>query len=98
MPVETSTKGKEDRKAQTQTRQKLTEQAKPLKAELKQLDQRLTKAHEEQASLTDKLANTGLSGAERAEQGKRLKALGDEVEQLEARWLELTDAIEQLGA
>jgi ATP-binding cassette subfamily F protein 3 len=97
-PAEAPAKGKDDRKSQAQARQKLTEQAKPLKAELKQLDQRLAKAHEEQATLTGSLANPSLSGADRAEQGKRLKALGDEVEQLEARWLELTDAIEQLGA
>jgi ATP-binding cassette subfamily F protein 3 len=96
-PAESPAKGKEDRKSQAQARQKLTEQAKPLKAELKQLDQRLAKAHEEQATLTGSLANPSLSGADRAEQGKRLKALGDEVEQLEARWLELTEAIEQLG-
>ncbi|HEX5354772.1 MAG TPA: ATP-binding cassette domain-containing protein [Aquabacterium sp.] len=97
-PVDAPAKGKEDRKAQAQARQRLADQAKPLKAELKQVDQRLAKAHEEQAALTDSLANPGLSAAERAEQGKRLKALGEELETLESRWLELTDQIEQLGA
>lgn len=87
-----------DRKAQAQTRQRLAEQTKPLKAELKQLDQRLAKAHEEQATLTNSLANPSLSGADRAQQGKRLKGLGDEIEALEARWLELTDQIEKLEA
>ena len=29
---------------------------------------------------------------------KRLKALGEEIESLELRWLELSEAIEQLGA
>ncbi|RTL32294.1 MAG: ATP-binding cassette domain-containing protein [Burkholderiales bacterium] len=87
-----------DRKAQAQTRQRLAEQTKPLKAELKQLDQRLAKAHEEQATLTNSLANPSLSGADRAEQGKRLKGLGDEIEALEARWLALTDQIEKLEA
>lgn len=89
-------KSKEDRKAQAQARQRVAEQTKPLKAELKQLDQRMAKAHEEQAALTDRLSDPGLSGAERAEQGKRLKALGEEIETLESRWLELTDQIEQL--
>ena len=83
---------------QAQARQKLAEQAKPLKAELKKLDERLAKAHTEQAALTESLANPGLSAAERAEQGKRLKSLTDEVEALESRWLELTEEIEQLSA
>lgn len=97
-PAPASAKGKDDRKAQAQARQRVAEQIKPLKAELKQLDQRLAKAHEEQATLTDSLADPGLSGAARAEQGKRLKALGDEIEAMESRWLELTDQIEQLEA
>ncbi|TAK96006.1 MAG: ATP-binding cassette domain-containing protein [Aquabacterium sp.] len=97
-PAENSAKSKEDRKAQAQVRQRLADQAKPLKAELKQLDLRLAKAHEEQAALTDSLGNPNLSGSERADQGKRLKTLGDEVETLESRWLELTEQIEQLGA
>ena len=89
---------RDDRKAQAQARQKLAEQAKPLKAELKKLDERLAKAHTEQAALTESLANPGLSAADRAEQGKRLKSLTDEVEALESRWLELTEEIEQLSA
>ena len=36
------------------------------------------------------LAATGLSPAQRAEQGKRLKQLADEIEAHEARWLELS--------
>ncbi|MDX9842164.1 MAG: ATP-binding cassette domain-containing protein [Aquabacterium sp.] len=89
---------REDRKAQAQARQKLAEQAKPLKAELKKVDERLSKAHAEQAALTESLASPGLSAADRAEQGKRLKSLAEEVEALESRWLELTEEIEQLGA
>jgi ATP-binding cassette subfamily F protein 3 len=89
---------KEDRKAAAQARQKLAEQAKPLKAELKQVDDRLARAQAEQAELTEALGAPGLSGADRAERGKRLKALGEEIESLELRWLELSEAIEQLGA
>ena len=48
--------------------------------------------------MTESLANPGLSAADRAEQGKRLKSLTDEVEALESRWLELTEEIEQLSA
>ncbi len=89
---------KDDRKAAAQARQRLAEQAKPLKAELKKVDERLAAAGVEQADLTDTLGKPDLSGAERAELGKRLKALGEEIEALESRWLELTDALEQLAA
>ena len=76
----------------------MAEQANPLKNELNKVDTRLAQAHAEQAAITETLANPKLNGTERAEQGKRFKALGDELEALEARWLELTDAIEQLSA
>jgi ATP-binding cassette subfamily F protein 3 len=78
--------------------QNQAEQAKPLKAELKKVDQRMAQATAEQAKLTDILSNPKLTGSERADNGKRLKALDDEVQQLESRWLELTHAIEQLSA
>jgi ATP-binding cassette subfamily F protein 3 len=96
-PGEAPANRKEDRKAAAQARQRLAEQAKPLKAELKKIDERLVHAAREQTELTEALGSASLSGAERAEHGKRLKALGDEIEALESRWLELTDAIEQLS-
>jgi ATP-binding cassette, subfamily F, member 3 len=39
-----------------------------------------------------------LNPAEIADTGKRLKAVNDENETLEARWLELQEAIEAVGA
>ncbi len=89
---------REDRKAQAQARQRVAEQTKPLKAELKKIDQRLAQANEEQAELTQSLGSPSLSGPQRAEHGKRLKALGEEIEALESRWLELTEHIDQLEA
>lgn len=89
---------REDRKAQAQARQRVAEQAKPLKAELKKVDARMAAATQEQEQLTQSLLDGSLSGTQHAELGKRLKSLGDELEALENRWLELTDAIEQLGA
>ncbi len=89
---------REDRKAQAQARQRVAEQAKPLKAELKKVDERMASATQEQEQLTQSLLDGSLSGTQHAELGKRLKSLGDELEALENRWLELTDAIEQLGA
>ena len=89
---------KEDRKTAAQARQRIAEQVKPLKAELKQVDARLAAAQAESERLTELLGQATLSGTDRAEQGKRLKALGDEIETLESRWLEITDEIERLGA
>ena len=88
---------KEDRKTAAQARQRIAEQVKPLKAELKQIDARLAAAQAESERLTELLGQATLSGTDRAEQGKRLKALGDEIEALESRWLEITDEIERLG-
>ncbi len=89
---------REDRKAQAQARQRLAEQAKPLKAELKKVDDRMTILSAEQAQINEQQLDAKLTGAQHAELGKRLKALTDEMETLEARWLELTEAIEQLGS
>jgi ATP-binding cassette subfamily F protein 3 len=36
--------------------------------------------------------------AQMAQVGRRLKALGEEIETLEERWLELSTQIERLGA
>ncbi|MFZ4551906.1 MAG: ABC-F family ATP-binding cassette domain-containing protein [Aquabacterium sp.] len=89
---------REDRKAQAQARQKLAEQAKPLKNELKKVDDRMALANAEQETIMNALGDSALPATERADLGRRLKALGDEIETLESRWLELTDALDQLGA
>jgi len=88
---------KEDRKAAAQARQRAAEQSKPLQAELKRIDTRLAAAQAESEQITAQLGAAALNGAERAELGKRLKALGDEIDTLESRWLELNDEIERLG-
>jgi len=85
---------REARKAQAEERQRLTARLRPMRQELAQVDQRLARAGEERDRLTEAMVAPGLAAAERAEQGKRLKALGEEIEALEQRWLELTEAIE----
>ena len=92
-----ATNRKDERRAQAQARQKLAEQAKPLKAELAAVEKRLAAAQTEQAALGDSLTDAALAPADRAERGKRLKALIDEIEALETRWLELGDAIDALA-
>ena len=51
----------------------------------------------EKAALEERLAQP-LPAAEIAEAGKRLKALNDEIAQLEERWLALSDQLESLAA
>jgi ATP-binding cassette subfamily F protein 3 len=89
--------GKDQRRQDAQDRQQRNEQARPLKRELAQVDQRLAEAGSEKASLEGRLAQP-LPVAEIAEAGKRLKALHDEISQLEERWLTLTDQLEALAA
>jgi ATP-binding cassette subfamily F protein 3 len=90
-------KGKDDRKAQTQAKARLNDQLRPIKAELKKVDERMAKASEEHAKLTQALGSISIGPSERADGGKRLKALDDEIAQLEARWLELSEAIEAIS-
>jgi ATP-binding cassette subfamily F protein 3 len=87
---------REDRKAAAQARQRAAELSKPLRAELKSVESRLTAAQADQTRLTEASFNPGLSPAQRAEDGKRLKQLADTIDELEMRWLELTDAIDKL--
>ncbi len=87
----------DERKAQQAARQKLLEQAKPLKNELKKVEQTMATLTTERDDLTTALGDTKLSAAARAEQGKRLKIVSDEVEGLEQRWLELSESIEKLN-
>jgi ATP-binding cassette subfamily F protein 3 len=83
--------------AAAQDRQQRSDQAKPLKRELAQVDQRLAEAGTEKASLEARLANP-LPAPDIAEAGKRLKALNDEIGELEERWLALSDQLEALTA
>ena len=87
---------REARKQAAAARQQLNEKTKPLKKELDQVDKKMATLSTEKAALEDKLA-TPIPPAEIAEAGKRLKAVGDELDTLEERWLELSEAIEQLA-
>jgi len=88
---------RDDRKALAAARQKLADQAKPLKAEIKRIDARLAAAADERDASLAALAAPNLNSAQRAEHGKRVKALDDEVHALESRWLEVGEALEQLA-
>jgi len=83
----------EQRKLDAQKRQQMAAQTRPLKRELEQNELRMAAIESEKAKLEDQLS-APLPPTEIAEAGRRLKALADEVAQLEERWLELTSQLE----
>ena len=87
----------DERKAQQAARQKLLEQAKPLKNDLKKIEQQMATLTTERDDLTTALGDAKLSANARADHGKRLKIVSDQVEALEHRWLELSESIEKLN-
>ncbi len=87
---------KEERKAQAEAAQKLSAQAKPLKAELAKVEARLAAISTEQDQLNALLADPATSAANRVEQGRKLKQLSDEIDELEAKWLNLSESLQLL--
>ncbi|MET3494190.1 ABC-F family ATP-binding cassette domain-containing protein [Variovorax boronicumulans] len=85
------------RKQDAQDRQQRSDQAKPIKREIAQIDERLAAAGSERTTLEARLAQP-LPSSEIADAGKRLKALNDEIAKLEERWLALSDQLEALAA
>ena len=69
----------------------------PLKKELQQLEDRLSKAQAEQVRLQELMASN-TSAPALAENGRLLKAVLQDIEQMEERWLELGDQIEKTTA
>jgi ATP-binding cassette subfamily F protein 3 len=83
--------------ASAQDRQQRSDQLKPIKREIAQVDERLAAAGAERTALEARLAQP-LPPIEIAEAGKRLKTLNDEIGRLEERWLALSDQLEALAA
>ena len=97
--VATTGAGKrDDRKAAAAARQKLADRAKPLRTELAQLEKRMAEATARRDRLTAALSQPALAPAERSEQGRQLRQVGDEIEALETRWLELGAQIDAISA
>ena len=86
---------RDQRKDDAQQRKDINEKKRPLKKEQDGVEKTMATLASEKQSLHDKLAST-LAPNEIAEAGKRLKAVEDELATLELRWLELTEAMEQL--
>ena len=89
---------KEDRKAATQARLQRSEDLKPLRKELNKVDNRLGVLFAERDQLEALLASSDTAPKDLVESGKKLKALLDEITQLESRWLELSTEIDALNS
>ncbi|MBK6007846.1 ATP-binding cassette domain-containing protein [Ramlibacter ginsenosidimutans] len=83
----------EQRQLGAQQRQQLASRLKPLKKERDAAEARIAALETEKAQLEGRLA-TSLTPADIAEGGRRLKAVAEELEQLEERWLALSGEIE----
>jgi ATP-binding cassette subfamily F protein 3 len=95
--AEPSINKRDDRKAAASARQKVADRAKPLKAELAKLEQRLAAANAERQRISEALGGAALGADERAAHGRELKRLDDEVDALETRWLDLSAQIDALS-
>jgi len=88
---------KEARRLAAAARQQLADKTKPFKKELEQIDKKLPQLNAQRDALETKLATPGLPGADIVEAGKQLSAVNGEIEQLEERWLELSEQIEAIS-
>jgi ATP-binding cassette subfamily F protein 3 len=88
---------RDQRKEDAQLRKDINEKKRPLKKEMDSVEKSMAALESEKTALHDKLA-TPLLPADIAEAGKRLKAVEDELAELEVRWLELTEAMDAIEA
>ncbi|MGF6211152.1 ABC-F family ATP-binding cassette domain-containing protein [Comamonas sp. 4034] len=88
---------KEARRQAAAARQQLADKTKPFKKELEQIDKKLPQLATERSALEEKLATPGLSGPDVVEAGKQLATVNNSIEQLEERWLELSEQIEAIA-
>ena len=88
---------RDERKAQAQARQKLAEQARPLKAELSRIEQLMEQAQARQTEALERLGDAALSPTERADLGRQLKQLEADLAGWEERWLELSTELDALA-
>ncbi len=92
-PAPAASRNPEQRKLDAQRRQQRAEQLRPLKKELEQAEKRMATLNAEKQALEETLSQPA-SPATLADTGRRLKAVNDELESLELRWLELGEQLE----
>jgi len=92
-PAPAANRSPEQRKQDAQRRQQRAEQLRPIKKELDQVEKRMAALTTEKQALEASMSEPS-SPATLAESGRRLKAVNDELEALELRWLELGEQLE----
>jgi len=97
-PTASGNRSRDDRKAQSQARAKLAERTRPLRYEIKQIDERLAKLVKEKAAVEALLASQNLDAAAYAEHGRSLAHVLAETARLEERWLALHAELESVEA
>jgi ATP-binding cassette subfamily F protein 3 len=97
-----SGKRREDRQAAAAVRQERAHKTRPLKQELARIEQRLAAPAEQhaaqQARILQGSADGSLLGADMADAGRALHALDEETATQESRWLEISEALQELEA
>jgi ATP-binding cassette subfamily F protein 3 len=88
----------DDRKADAQARQLKSDELKPLRKELNRIDNRLGVLFIDRDTIEASLATGTLAPAQLADNGKKLKAISEEIERLEGQWLELSTQVDELTA
>ena len=86
-----------DRKAAAQARQQRADASRPLRQEVTKLDNKLGVLFSERDALENKLSTEGLAPGALADGGKRLKAIGLQIDELESRWLELSTQLDEMA-
>lgn len=89
--------GSDQRKQEAARRQQLAVELRPLRKELESIEQRLPRLQEEKSQLELRLS-TAMPAGDIAQAGRRLKVLGEELAQLEDRWLQLSEQIELMAS
>jgi ATP-binding cassette subfamily F protein 3 len=87
----------EQRKLDAQKRQQKAEQLRPLRKELEQNEKRMAALNAEKQALEDQLSQPATPDR-LADSGRRLKLIGEEIEVLEMRWLELSEQLESASS
>ncbi len=96
-PAPAISRSPEQRKLDAQRRQQRAEQLRPLKKELEQSEKRMAALNTEKRALEETLSQPA-SPVTLADTGRRLKAVNDELEALELRWLELGEQLESANS
>ena len=97
VPAPVAANTRDERKAAAQVRQLRSDAARPLRQEVNRIDNKLGVLFAERDALEAGLSAPGVDPAQRAENGKRLKTIVEQIEKLEARWLELSTQLDDIA-